>query len=76
MVEFFARCESFQLIFNERSRSIWAAAEALSAGRGGVTVVNRVETGIPRTKIEGITLASHKKLSIGWNRRPRAPLGG
>ena len=42
--------DSLEVTFNEKSRRIWAAAEALSAGRGGVSAVSRV-TGISRTTI-------------------------
>ena len=45
-----ARFESLDTTFDERSRRLWAAAEALSAGRGGVSAVSRV-TGISRTTI-------------------------
>jgi len=44
------RFSSLEVTFNEKSRRIWAAAEALSAGRGGVSAVSRV-TGISRTTI-------------------------
>ncbi len=44
------RFDSLEVTFNEKSRRIWAAAEALSAGRGGVSAVSRV-TGISRTTI-------------------------
>lgn len=48
------RFKSLELTFNERSRRLWAAAEALAAGRGGVSAVHRA-TGISRTTIyEGI----------------------
>lgn len=45
-----ARFESLNGTFDERSRRLWAAAEALSARSGGVSAVSRV-TGISRTTI-------------------------
>lgn len=45
-----ARYKSLEPTFDERSRRLWAAAEALSAGRGGVVSVHRA-TGISRTTI-------------------------
>jgi hypothetical protein len=40
-----ARFESLKVTFDEKSRRLWAAAEALSAGPNGVMEVNRA-TGI------------------------------
>lgn len=49
-----ARFLSLKPTFDERSRRLWAAAEALAAGRGGATLVHRA-TGIARSTIyEGI----------------------
>ena len=52
--EISTRYRSLEITFNERSRRLWAAAEALAAGRGGISAVHRA-TGISRTTIhEGI----------------------
>jgi transposase len=45
-----ARFKSLEPTFDERSRRLWAAAEALSAGRGGIVSVHRA-TGISRSTI-------------------------
>lgn len=45
-----ARFETLEPTFDERRRRHWAAAEALSAGRGGVSAVHRA-TGIARNTI-------------------------
>jgi len=48
------RFNCLEVTFNERSRRLWAAAEALALGRGGVSAVHRA-TRISRTTIhEGI----------------------
>jgi transposase len=48
------RFKNLEVTFDEKSRRLWAAAEALAAGRGGVAAVHRA-TGISRTTIyEGI----------------------
>jgi transposase len=64
--------------FDERRRRLWAAAEARSHGRGGVTAVARA-TGIAATTIhKGLReLASEETLAPGRVRRPgggRKPL--
>ncbi len=45
-----ARFKSLDPTFDEKSRRLWAAAEALSAGRGGIVSVHRA-TGISRNTI-------------------------
>jgi len=45
-----ARFKSLEPIFDEKSRRLWAGAEALSAGRGGIISVHRA-TGISRSTI-------------------------
>ena len=44
------RFKSLKLMFDEKNRRLWAAAEAQSAGKGGVSAVHRA-TGISRTTI-------------------------
>ena len=58
---------------NERQRRIWAAAEALSHGRGGIAAVSRV-AGISRDTVErGIReLRAGSRLEPGQVRRPGA----
>ena len=70
------RFKSLRATFNEKSRRIWAAAEALAAGRGGITLVERV-TGISRKTIyQGIKeLKDPESLREGAG-RTRAPGGG
>lgn len=49
-----ARFTSLEPTFDERNRRLWAAAEALAAGKGGVAMVHQA-TGIARSTIyEGI----------------------
>ena len=48
--------------FNERQRRLWAAAEALSLGHGGISIVSRA-TGMSRTTIrKGINELNNKEL--------------
>ncbi len=71
-----ARFTSLEPTFDERSRRLWAAAEALSAGRGGVVSVHRA-TGISRSTIyQGIKdLENPHKLQERLT-RTRNPGGG
>jgi DNA-binding phage protein len=45
------RYEALDPILNERGRRLFAAAEALAAGHGGVTAVSRI-TGVARSTID------------------------
>jgi len=58
-------------ILNERQRRLWAAAETLSLGRGGLSLVSRA-TGISRVTInQGLKeLAEEQQLSAERVRRP------
>ena len=71
-----ARFKSLEPTFDEKSRRLWAGAEALSAGRGGVVSVHRA-TGISRSTIyQGIKdLESPEKLEENLT-RTRNPGGG
>ena len=71
-----ARFKSLEVTLNEKSRRLWAAAEALAGGRGGVAAVHRA-TGISRTTIyEGIKeLGDPEKLRNGLD-RTRTPGAG
>ena len=81
MIDELAIGERFRALapeFDERRRRLWAAAEARSHGRGGVTAVARA-TGIAATTIhKGLReLASGETLAPGRVRRPgggRKPL--
>lgn len=70
------RFESLNIIFTEKTRRLWAGAEALSFGKGGVGVVSRI-TGIARNTIKkGIAeLADGETLSMNA-KRTRATGGG
>lgn len=71
-----ARFKSLGPTFDEKSRRLWAAAEALSAGRGGIASVHRA-TGISRSTIyQGIReLEDPAKLEENVS-RTRTPGGG
>lgn len=70
------RFESLTATFNEKSRRLWAAAEALSVDRGGVAMVGRV-TGISRTTIyQGIKELEDPEGLREDAERTRAPGGG
>jgi transposase len=57
--------------FDERRRRLWAAAEARSHGRGGVTAVARATGMSPTTIYKGLReLASGETLAPGRVRRP------
>jgi hypothetical protein len=49
-----SRFESLKVTFHEKSRRLWAAAEALSAGDNGVMIVSRVTGIAPMTIRRGI----------------------
>jgi len=49
-----SRFESLKVTFDEKSRRLWAAAEALSAGDNGVMIVNRATGIAPMTIRRGI----------------------
>ncbi len=62
--------------FNERTRRLWAAAEALSAGRGGVVAVSR-STGISRSTVyQGIRDLENPGEFEEGSTRTRRPGGG
>lgn len=70
------RFKSLEMTFNERSRRLWAAAEALAAGRGGISAVHRA-SGISRTTIhEGIRELKNPDLLKAPSDRTRSPGGG
>ena len=70
------RFKSLKPTFNEKSRRIWAAAEAQAAGRGGVTAVYRV-TGISRNTIyQGIKELKNPHKLQDHLTRTRKPGGG
>ena len=68
-----ARFESLKVTFDEKSRRLWAAAEALSAGAHGVMEVNRA-TGISfntiKRGIEELGEPERLKNSAGRTRNP------
>lgn len=68
------RYEALDPVLDERSRRRFAAAEALSAGRGGVTVVSRI-TGLARSTI-GRGLAELRGGAAVGAGRVRRPGGG
>lgn len=71
-----ARFKSLGPTFDEKSRRLWAAAEALSAGRGGIVSVHRA-TGISRSTIyQGITDLEHPEKLEEHLARTRSPGGG
>jgi len=58
--------------FNERTRRLWAAAETLALGRGGITTLSRL-TGISRRAIHlGLKELRDPSLLPGQIRRPGA----
>jgi Rhodopirellula transposase DDE domain len=66
------RFEALAPTFNERTRRLWAAAEALAIGRGGVTTLSRL-TGISRRAIHlGLKEIHDPSLLSGQIRRPGA----
>jgi len=71
-----ARFKSLEPIFDEKSRRLWAGAEALSAGRGGIISVHRA-TGISRSTIyQGIKDLEHPEKLEANLTRTRSPGGG
>ena len=70
------RFKSLKLMFDEKNRRLWAAAEAQSAGKGGVSAVHRA-TGISRTTIhQGIReLKNPEALQSGSARTRSAGAG-
>ena len=71
-----ARFKSLEPTFDEKSRRLWAAAEALSAGRGGIVSVHRA-TGISRSTIyQGIKDLEHPEKLEETLTRTRSPGGG
>ena len=66
------RFEALAPTLNERTRRLWAAAEALAIGRGGITSVSRL-TGISRRAIHlGLKELRAPALLTGQIRRPGA----
>ena len=68
------RFEAIEPLLDERSRRRYAAAEALAAGRGGVTAVSEV-TGVARSTI-GRGLAELRNGAPAESDRVRKPGGG
>jgi hypothetical protein len=63
-------------IFDERSRRLWAAAEATALGRGGISLVAKA-TGLSRTTIHrGVKELSQSPPLRGSSKRIRAAGGG
>jgi transposase len=70
------RFKNLEAVFDEKSRRLWAAAEAESAGKGGVTAVHRA-TGISRTTIyQGIKELKNPEALKSSANRTRNPGGG
>jgi len=70
------RFKTLEPTFNERTRRLWAAAEALSAGRGGVVAVSRA-TGISRSTVyQGIRDLENPGEFQEGGTRTRRPGGG
>ena len=73
------RFEALKVVLDERSRRLWAAAEARALGRGGVSCVARA-TGLSRTTVhQGLAdlRAAQAAPPLGPGRaRVRAPGGG
>jgi len=70
------RFESLEPTFDERSRRLWAAAEALAAGRGGVMAVHRA-TGMARNTIyQGIRELNNPGRLQEQSNRTRGAGGG
>ncbi len=70
------RFDTLDPTFDEKSRRHWAAAEALSAGRSGVSMIHRV-TGISRSAIhQGIKELAHPEILQESSDRTRRPGGG
>lgn len=70
------RFKSLEVTFKERSRRLWAAAEALAAGRGGITAVHRA-TRISRTTIyKGIKELGNPEQLRRQSDRTRSPGAG
>jgi len=67
------RYKQLRSSLNERTRRLWAGAEALSAGLGGIAAVQRA-TGLSRpTIVQGMRDATgHNDLGAEWIRRPGA----
>jgi len=71
-----ARFDSLNVIFDEKSRRFWAAAEALAAGADGVRIVSRV-TGMASATIQrGIEELKDPDALKNAAGRTRAPGGG
>ncbi len=70
------RFTSLESTFDEKSRRLWSAAEALAAGRGGVMAVHRA-TGIARSTIyQGIKELKDPNQLMEATGRTRNPGGG
>jgi transposase len=70
------RYEALSAVLDERGRRRFASAEALSAGRGGVTAVSKI-TGIARSTIDrGLVELRGEGESISSSRRVRRVGGG
>lgn len=70
------RFKSLKLMFDEKNRRLWAAAEAQSAGKGGVSAVHRA-TGLSRTTIhQGIKELKNPEALQSGSARTRSPGAG
>jgi len=66
-----AKYKTFAFALNERSRRLWAAAEAKALGWGGITAVVRATRIAESTVILGLTeINAGKKIGAGRIRRP------
>ena len=69
----FARFKSLEVSFTEKSRRLWAAAEALAVGNGGVMTVHRATSIARNTIYQGIKeLADPEQLRNGSDRTRNA----
>ncbi|MBF0368540.1 MAG: ISAzo13 family transposase [Magnetococcales bacterium] len=71
--------ESLKTVLDERTRRLWAAAEANALGRGGISCISRA-TGVSRTTVhQGIRELAAAKSGKGakaLSKRVRSPGGG
>jgi hypothetical protein len=71
-----ARFNALNTTFDEKSRRLWAGAEALAIGRGGISAVHRA-TGIARNTIcQGIKELQDPDQLRNASERTRSPGGG
>ena len=71
-----ARFDSLKIVFDEKTRRLWAAAEAQSAGTNGVMIVSRATGIAPVTIRRGMEELSDPEALKQSVDRTRAPGGG